>query len=281
MYSIKVEGHIRERRITASEEPVTQHPRQPDWRMSGDPAPRLNLDDPGANAALAGGRGITRFMEPNPQAQYVFPEGSKKRPAVVIADDHMLMAEGLAKLVEGDFNVVAKVDNGRELLRAAAQRPPDLALIDVSMPEMTGMETARKLLEIAPDCKVILVSMHSQAEMVREAFRAGASGYVLKRSAAAELLTAMWEVIKGNAYVSSSISKEALSSLLAPAPRLTARQREVLRLVAEGCSAKEIAVHLGIAVKTAQFHKTSILTRLDIRTTADLIKYALDRGICS
>jgi DNA-binding NarL/FixJ family response regulator len=205
----------------------------------------------------------------------------KKRPAVAIADDHMLMAEGLAKLVEHDFEVVAKVESGRELLRIVAQKPPDLALIDVSMPELTGVETTRELLEMAPDCKVILISMHSQAEMVREAFRAGASGYVLKRSAAAELIVAMWEVIKGNAYVSSSIAKEALSSLLAPAPTLTSRQREVLRLVAEGCSAKEIASHLGIAVKTAQFHKTSIMTKLGIHTTAELIKYSLDHGIYS
>jgi DNA-binding NarL/FixJ family response regulator len=222
-------------------------------------------------------------MESNPEPEPASASfnGPKKRPTVAIADDHMLMAEGLAKLVEDDFDVVAKVDSGRELLRVVTQRPPDLALIDVSMPEMTGVETARELLELAPSCKVILISMHSQAEMVREAFRAGASGYVLKRSAAAELLTAMWEVIKGNAYVSSSIAKEALSSLLAPAPTLTARQREVMRLVAEGRSAKEIAGRLGIAVKTAQFHKTSIMTRLGIRTTAELIKYAIDHGICS
>ncbi len=220
-------------------------------------------------------------MEPDHGPEFAFQNGRKKRPTVAIADDHMLMAEGLAKLVEDDFEVVAKVDSGRELLRIAAQRPPDLALIDVSMPEMTGVETTRELLEMTPACKVILISMHSQAEMVREAFRAGASGYVLKRSAAAELLTAMWEVMNGNAYVSSSIAKEALSSLLAPAPTLTARQREVLRLVAEGHSAKEIAAHLAIAVKTAQFHKTSIMTRLGIHTTAELIKYAIDHGICS
>jgi DNA-binding NarL/FixJ family response regulator len=220
-------------------------------------------------------------MDSDRRPEFTSQNGPKKRPAVAIADDHMLMAEGLAKLVENDFDVVAKVDSGRELLRLVALRAPDLALIDVSMPELTGVETTRELLEIAPDCKVILISMHSQAEMVREAFRAGASGYVLKRSAASELLTAMWEVIKGNAYVSSSIAKDALASLLAPAPTLTARQREILRLVAEGCSAKEIAAHLGIAVKTAQFHKTSIKTRLGIHTTAELIKYAIDHGIYS
>jgi len=237
--------------------------------------PRANLAQGRAKAAAK------PPMDPERPFEFAPPAERKKRPVVAIADDHMLMAEGLAKLVEHDFDVVAKVDSGRELLRIAAQRPPDLALIDVSMPELTGVETTRELLEIAPACKVILISMHSQAEMVREAFRAGASGYVLKRSAAVELLTAMWEVLKGNAYVSSSIAKEALSSLLAPTPTLTARQREVLRLVAEGHSAKEIAAHLGIAVKTAQFHKTSIMTRLSIHTTAELIKYAIDRAIYS
>jgi DNA-binding NarL/FixJ family response regulator len=198
------------------------------------------------------------------------------RPTVAIADDHMLMAEGLARLVERDFEVIALVDNGRDLLRVASEKPPDVALIDVSMPELAGVETARELLKVAPKCKVILISMHGQPEMVREAFRVGASGYVLKRSASPELIAAMWEVLKGNAYVSSSIAKDALSSLLAPA-----RQREVLRLVAAGQSAKQIANHLHIAVKTAQFHKTSIMQRLGAHTTAELVKYAIDHGISS
>jgi DNA-binding NarL/FixJ family response regulator len=220
-------------------------------------------------------------MDTDIQGESVTPGEPNRRPAVAIADDHMLMAEGLAKLVEDDFEVVAKVDSGRELLRIVAQRSPDLALIDISAPEFTGVDTTRELLEMSTGCKVILISAQSQAEMVREAFRAGASGYVLKRSAAVELLTAMWEVLKGNAYVSSSIGKEALASLLAPAPTLTARQREVLRLVAEGHSAKEIAAYLGIALKTAQFHKTSIMTRLGIHTTAELIKYAIDHATCA
>jgi DNA-binding NarL/FixJ family response regulator len=139
------------------------------------------------------------------------------------------------------------------------------------MPEITGMETTRKFLEIAPNRKVILISMHSQAEMVRETFRAGASAYVLKRSAAVELLTAMWEAMKGNAHVSSSIAKGALSTLLAPAPTLTWRQREVLRLVAEGYSAKGIASYLGHRCENRSIHKSSIMTRLNFHTTAELI----------
>jgi DNA-binding NarL/FixJ family response regulator len=205
----------------------------------------------------------------------------QRRPTVVIADDHLLMAEGLAKLVESDFDVLAKVDRGRDLLRIAAETPPDLALIDVSMPDLTGMETTRDLVKVAPHCKVILITMHAQPEMVREAFRLGACGYVLKRSAASELLAAMWEVLKGDVYISSAIAKDALSSLLAPTPRLTSRQHEVLKLVAEGKSAKQIAAHLAIAVKTAQFHKTALMERLNAHTTAELVKYAIDHGIIS
>jgi DNA-binding NarL/FixJ family response regulator len=219
-------------------------------------------------------------MEQHHESGPIAQSEPAKRPTVAIADDHLLMAEGLAKLVADDFEVMAKVENGRELLRIVeAQGPPDLALIDVSMPELTGVETTRKLLEIAPGCKVLLISMHSHVEMVREAFRAGASGYVLKRSAASELITAMLEVLKGNAYVSSSIAKEALSSLSTPAPALTQRQHEVLRLVTEGQSAKGIAAHLGISVKTAQFHKASIMTKLGVHTTAELVRYAFEHGI--
>jgi DNA-binding NarL/FixJ family response regulator len=149
------------------------------------------------------------------------------------------------------------------------------------MPELSGVETTRKLREVAPYCKVILISMHSQPEFIREAFRAGASGYLLKLSAASELMTAIREVMNGSVYVSSDVAKDALSSIVAPAPALSPRQREVLRLVAEGCSAKEVAGQLKITVKTAQFHKTSIMTKLGVHSTAELTKYALGHGIAS
>jgi DNA-binding NarL/FixJ family response regulator len=172
--------------------------------------------------------------------------------------------------------------NGGELLEAAAKRPPDLALVDVSMPDMTGLEAAQKLLAIAPNCKVIFVSMHSSADFVREAFAAGATGYVLKRSAASELLDAMHEVLKGNAYVSRQIAHDVLSAFLLPrSTPLTDRQRQVLRLISQGRSGKEIAKRLNISVKTAQFHKTTIMEKLGIRSTAELTKYAIDHGIIS
>ncbi len=207
------------------------------------------------------------------------------RPTVIIADDHLLMAQGLAKLVEAELEVLAVVGNGRQVLDEAMRQDraggPDLALMDICMPELSGIETTRKLLEVAPNCKVILISMHPQAEFIREAFRAGASGYLLKLSAASELMSAIREVMSGSVYLSSGISREALSSLVTPAPALSPRQREVLRLVAEGCSAKAIAERLHITVKTAQFHKTSIMTKLGVHSTAELTKYALEHGIAS
>ncbi|MGH9558186.1 MAG: response regulator transcription factor [Bryobacteraceae bacterium] len=201
---------------------------------------------------------------------------------MLIADDHTLVAEGLAKLLEKDYDVLATVDNGNDLIAAARQNPPDLALIDVSMPELTGVEAARKLTEIAPGCKIICVTMHSNPEFVLEAFRAGASGYVLKRSAASELSEAIRQVMNGNAYVSPLLTKDVLSILLQPrTPALTTRQREILRFVAQGLSAKEIANRLNISVKTAHFHKTSIMEKLNLHTTAELTKYALEHGIVS
>jgi DNA-binding NarL/FixJ family response regulator len=204
------------------------------------------------------------------------------RLKVLIADDHTLVAEGLARLLQHDFDVVDMVQNGADLIRAAREHAPDLALIDVSMPELTGVEAARKVLEVAPNCKIICVTMHSNPEFVREAFRAGASGYVLKRSAAAELSEAIRQVLNGNAYVSPLLTKDVLSILLQPrTPALTARQREILRFVAQGLSAKEIASRLNISVKTAHFHKTSIMEKLNLHTTAELTRYALEHGIAS
>jgi len=205
-----------------------------------------------------------------------------RRMTVVVADDHALVGQGLAKLLEKDFDIAAVVENGRELVNAVRQFTPDLVLADISMPELTGLEAARQVLEILPKCKIIFVTMHPNAEFVREAFRAGASGYVLKRSAASELTEAIKQVMNGNTYVSPLLTKDVLSILLGPsAPVLTGRQREILRYVAQGLSAKEIANLLHISVKTAHFHKTSIMEKLDIHTTAELTKYALEHGIAS
>jgi DNA-binding NarL/FixJ family response regulator len=209
-------------------------------------------------------------------------EAQQERPTVLIADDHTLVAQGLCSLIEKEYNVLAIVENGSDLLKAAAVRAPDVALIDVSMPEMTGLEAARKLLTIAPKCKIIFVSVHAAPEFVREAFGIGARGYLLKRSAASELAHAIRTVLKGNSHVSLQIASDVLSTFLHPhAAPLTDRQRQVLRLVSEGRSAKEIASSLSISVKTAQFHKASIMEKLNLHTTAELTKYAIDHGIIS
>jgi DNA-binding NarL/FixJ family response regulator len=210
------------------------------------------------------------------------PSAFQERPTVLIADDHTLVAQGLASLIEKEFDVLGIVSNGFELLKAVEMRTPDVALIDVSMPEMTGLEAARKLLAIAPQCKVIFVSVHATPEFVREAFGIGARGYLLKRSAASELIHAMRTVLSGNSHVSLQIAGDVLSTFLHPrsAP-LTDRQRQVLRLISEGRSAKEVAMSLNISVKTAQFHKSSIMEKLNLHTTAELTKYAIDHGIIS
>ena len=205
----------------------------------------------------------------------------ERRPAILIADDHQMMADGLAKLLESDFHIAGVAANGRELLEMARELQPDLVVTDVCMPELTGVEACRKLREIVPRCKTVLISMYPQAEFVREALNAGASGYVLKLAAAAELRTALREALNGNVYMSAEVARDALSSVLSRAPTLSPRQREVLRLVAEGCSAKEVAQRLHIKVKTAQFHKTNIMTRLGMHTTAELTKYALGHAITS
>jgi DNA-binding NarL/FixJ family response regulator len=238
----------------------------------------MSLSDEYAFAFTGPGGAQQRVMGESP----VDPETGRERATVLICDDHTLVGQGLSSLIEKEFHVLGILESGAELLKAAALRAPDVALIDVSMPEMTGLEAARRLLAIAPKCKVIFVSMHATPEFVREAFGIGARGYLLKRSAASELVHAIRTVLKGNSHVSMQIASDVLSTFLEPrsAP-LTDRQRQVLRLVSEGRSAKEIASTLNISVKTAQFHKASIMEKLNLHTTAALTKYAIDHGIIS
>lgn len=205
-----------------------------------------------------------------------------QRARVVIADDHLLMAQGLAKLLIDDFDVVAVVNNATDLLAAAEAHDPHLVLTDVCMPRLTGVQAARKLRTIAPECKIVFISMYVQPEFVREAFSAGASGYLVKSSASTELREAIHEVMRGGVFVSSCIAQDVLATLLTPSPgKLSPREREVLAMVSEGCSAKDIAQRLQIAVKTAQFHRNNLMVKLGIHSTAELTKYALEHGITS
>jgi DNA-binding NarL/FixJ family response regulator len=211
-----------------------------------------------------------------------------KKPRVLLADDHTLVLEGFRKLLEDHCEVLGAAEDGRALLEMAEQTRPDLILLDISMPRLNGIDAAKKLKKLLPDAKLIFVTMHADAAYINEAFKAGATGYLLKRSAAKELVQAIQSVMSGNYYVTPLITKDVISSFLAPGqPRvheaddLTARQREIVQLVAEGFSAKEIAGQLKISHRTVEFHKAKIMELLELRTTADLVKYAVTHGLVS
>jgi len=211
-----------------------------------------------------------------------------KKPRVLMADDHSLILAGLRKLVEAECEVVGTVEDGRALVAAARKLRPDLILLDISMPLLNGRDAARQRQALAPECKLIFLTMHASPTYATEAFQAGASGYLLKRSAVSELSLAIKSVLQGQHYLTPSLTKDVLAVALKPstgergktAPTsLTTRQREVLQLVSEGRSTKEIATILNVSVKTVEFHKFRIMQQLDIHTTADLTKYAITHGI--
>jgi len=211
-----------------------------------------------------------------------------KKPRVLMADDHSMILAGLRKLVEAECEVVGTVEDGRALVVAARKLRPDLILLDISMPLLNGLEAARQLHSLVPECKLVFLTMHASPTYATEAFQAGASGYLLKRSAASELSLAIKSVLQDQHYLTPSLTKDVLAAALKPSTgergktastELTARQREVLQLVSEGRGTKEIATILNVSVKTVEFHKPRIMQQLDLHTTADLTKYAITHGI--
>lgn len=215
-----------------------------------------------------------------------------KKIRLLLADDHVLVSEGLVKLLEADFTLVGRVEDGRALVQEVKKHTPDIAIIDISLPLLNGLEAARQIKKCEPQTKLIFLTMHAEESFVRDAFISGGSGYVLKQSAAKELIFAIQEVFQGRTYVSPSVAggivDQALNptksskSLPGPDPDiLTQRQMEVLQLVAEGKSNKEIAVILNLAVKTVEFHKTRIMQTLELNTSPELTKYAMSHGIIS
>ena len=205
------------------------------------------------------------------------------RPRVLLADDHTLLLEAFQKLLADDCDVVGAVSNGRALLSAAATLKPDVVILDVAMPLLNGIDATRQLKQDLPDIRIIVLTMNEDPDLAADAFRAGASGYLLKRSAAAELITAIREVMKRRSYVTPLVAEGLVGSMLHPGDRpsvqLTARQREIVQLVAEGRSMKEVASILDIAPRTVAFHKYRIMKQLNIKTTAELIQYAIRRHI--
>jgi DNA-binding NarL/FixJ family response regulator len=207
---------------------------------------------------------------------------------VLLADDHTMIMEGLASVLEPEFDIVGRAEDGRELLALAGQVKPDVIVADISMPLLNGIEAVRQLKKADSRVKIIFLTMHSEADLAMEAFRAGASGYVLKSSAAKELKTAIQETLKGRTYVTPRIAKEVLEGLMRQPTEgvdrfraLTPRQREVLQLLAEGHTSKEIANILNVSTKTVEFHKGRIKMELGLRSIAELTQFAIKRGMVS
>ncbi|MBI3357850.1 MAG: response regulator transcription factor [Nitrospirae bacterium] len=212
------------------------------------------------------------------------------RPRILMADDHSIVLAGLRKLVEAEGEVVGTVEDGRALVEEAQKLRPDIILLDISMPLLNGLDAARQLTKLVPESKLIFLTMHATPTYVTEAFKAGASGYLIKRSATSELKQAIQAVMRGQHYMTPLITKDVLAVTLhppegqmrkRPVATLTPRQREVLQLIAEGKGTKAIASILNISVKTVEFHKFRIMDELDLHSTADLTKYAIAEGLIS
>jgi DNA-binding NarL/FixJ family response regulator len=207
------------------------------------------------------------------------------KPRVALVDDHTLVADALRKLLDADCEVVGTYGNPRAFLREAPQIKPDVAILDVSMPSMNGLDTARELRRLVPDIRLIFLTMVEDPDIAAEAFRIGASAYLLKRSASAELPKAIREVMNQRYYVTPLLTTDLVGSLVdesraqKPIRRLTLRQREVLQLLAEGRSMKEIAAVLHVSVRTVAFHKYRIMEVLQVTSTAGLIQFAVREGL--
>lgn len=206
---------------------------------------------------------------------------------VLIVDDHKLVRAGLQMLLqhEPEITVVGEAESGEQAVRLCRVLKPDIALVDLAMPGMTGWQVIEELKAHAPEAKVIILSVHSTEEHVVRALRAGAKGYVLKEAAPQELISAVRTVSEGGTWLPSQLSRQVLDAYLRriqatdPPNLLTARQREILRLIADGSSTKQIAADLDVSVKTVESHRAQIMAKLGIHDTAGLVRYAIRHGI--
>ena len=203
---------------------------------------------------------------------------------IVLADDHVLVRQGLKSLLEREhFQVVAEASDGQEAVKLIETHHPDIAILDISMPTLNGIDAARGLTRGAPKTKVILLTQHEEEQYIHEALEAGVKGYVLKNQVANDLIQAIRQVGRGEFYLSPGISRAVMEAFRnkseRPADPLTARERQVLQLIAEGKSTKDTASVLGISVKTAESHRMRLMQKLDIHETASLVRYAVRRGL--
>jgi DNA-binding NarL/FixJ family response regulator len=211
---------------------------------------------------------------------------SDRRPRVLLADDHLLVAEALTSLLTPEFDLVGVVEDGRALLEAAVKLQPDVIVADVSMPHLNGIDALTQLRQGGDRTPVVFLTMHRDVTFARRALDAGASGFVLKHSASVELVAAIRAALQGKTYLTPQLAGEVLEAMKEgseqagdPVASLTPRQREVLQLLAEGRSAKEIAASLGISARTVEFHKYQMMETLDLHTNAELIHFALKHGL--
>jgi DNA-binding NarL/FixJ family response regulator len=203
---------------------------------------------------------------------------------VLIADDHEMFRQGLRVLLEEEgFQFVAEASNGREAVQLCEQHHPEVAILDISMPLLNGIFAAREIIKSNPRTKIVLLTQHTEDRMVLESLRAGVTGYVLKTRASNELVHALRAVCRGEMYLTQSISRTVVQAFLMkdslPERPLSDRERQVLQLVAEGKTTKEIASMLGVSVNTAETHRTNLMEKLDIHDTAGLVRYAMRNGV--
>ncbi len=203
---------------------------------------------------------------------------------VLLADDHQIMRQGLKNLLEREgFAVVAEASDGRDAIHLAETSHPDVAVLDLAMPALNGVDAGREITRASPRTKAILLTMHKEDSYVLQALNAGISGYVLKSQAAADLVQAIREVTRGSMYLSPGVSRAVVDAYRAktsvPPDPLSPRERQILQLVAEGKTTKQIAEVLGVSVKTAESHRSRLMAKLDIHEVAGLVRYAIRRGV--
>lgn len=208
------------------------------------------------------------------------------RPRVLLADDHALLLEAFAKLLQDECDIVGSVTDGRALLEIAPKLRPDVVVLDISMPLLNGLEAGRRLKQMMPRVKLVFLTVSEDPDLVTEAFRGGASGYLLKNSAGSELFTAIREVMQGRAYVTPLVTQGMLEAFIQDPTRetkasLTPRQKEILQLLAEGYTMKEVGAILNVSPRTVAFHKYQMMQRLRIKNSAELVQYAVKKGIVS
>jgi DNA-binding NarL/FixJ family response regulator len=209
-----------------------------------------------------------------------------RRPRVLLADDHRIVAEGLSSLLTAEFELAGLVEDGRALVELAKKLRPDVIVADITMPHLNGIDALAQLKKENPNVRLVFLTMHQNATYARRALEAGASGYVLKHSAPAELVLAIRAALDGKTFITPSLTAEVLQAMKRdpkkakdPMASLTPRQREILQLLAEGRSAKEIAATLGISPRTVEFHKYQMMDSLQIQSSAELTHFAIKHGL--